>query len=394
MMKTSMFKLVKLKTSLSLASGLFLMALGGPGHGLDLPADAQGTCPAGYANVITTPVIPFTSNSDMKTYRLPPGVCLKRYQSIDRTSQDTNFTVNSILPLSDAGVPVFRSVDGSKFVAQDYEAVVGHFATDAVSWANAINPQHAQFGNFKGVHPFLVAKSAHASIRFENGHYLIDKQLRYGDSSSSTCQSGYSTVGTTKTCYFKKNRIVKNAVGKAELRAAVSVTPELDTIGQECPLGMSTASNLGSHGGICTDNQLLFNMQALKNSNISVLQGTFCQPEEVLNGTVCIPIFTARYCRLNGGELMVSVSSRMSNKHFDFPNKSAFGSLTTQHLGAFQMAHLDTANSNRFETDYLLQTFTNPLQRIPVLHVFTNRICDELDLDTDSFSVEPSPPAW
>lgn len=399
MMNNMVFNKLRSKGLTSLFGCLIFSSLSNLSHGVQLPEDARGFCSNDYVNVVTDPYTEFfNGEQNFNIYRLPKNVCVRRYNTIDRFNRDNSFFVNDILPIHSDGSVAFQSVNGSEFDITDYEPVVGHFNGDH-TFNDVKDSSHPYFNDYSGAHPFLIAKNAQASIKYVRGMYYIDKQLRLADKSDSVCQSGYSTVGKTKTCYAKRNRILLNAQEKAELHEPLAFTREKNTIGQDCPLGTSTASNLGSHGGICTDNKILFSNKKLRTFGISVSQASYCPPEEFFHGYVCIPVMTTFYCLddVTGnptGELVATVSSRMSSKHLDFPEKTVLGSLSMQHLHDFQQASIHQSATNRFGTDYLFQSLTNPSRKMQMMHVFTGENCSLVDLDRGSFSVEPVAPMW
>jgi hypothetical protein len=260
------------------------------------PGPPKGECATGYTNIITIPadVTPNTLANEVDvTTRLPANVCMRWSFDSKLSKFNDNFQKSDF-------VVVTPSLTKADFNVDDYEPIIGHYTLAGRNYVASAEPRSDSYNDYTGKHPIFISKTAKASVRFIGGKYYIDKQTQIaGIIQAAKCPDGYSTVGESATCYSKKNGLKLNNAGKFELIELPGFTKLHQT--QDCPLGYSTATGLGSNNGICISTVTLKTGTA-KNElwnpwtigNVSCKQGEYTE-----NDLYCLPALTALYCTMD-----------------------------------------------------------------------------------------------
>lgn len=388
-----------LSSMLATAIGLILLASNS--YAYELPPETRGSCPYGYRNVLTTPANFRAEDDAVSLYWLPSNVCVRRYFGGDGVGN----RLNGNFTREDIAVLVYSASGEASFdlpapiVIDNYEPLLGHFIYD-YGLEDVLSSGNEHFQNFAGAHPFFIRKSAYAAIKYVNGLYLIDKQSLIFQG-NAICPKGYSTVGNSITCYSRHNALKLNDYKKVEL---VEMPPyHRDTrIGQRCPLGFSIASNLGSDGGLCTQNEVVFQQTSRYGIPLADFRG--CPQGEYSPGGACVPSLTIMYCAMDGEAMALfdypyrggrhaiiwpTTLAGSGNTGYDksfFYDSTTFGSVSTNALRLYDQFFADD------EQFFRISGFSIK-ERWPAIHVYTGLSCAEF-YDNGGWSIEPVPPSW
>lgn len=363
-------------------------------HAAPYPGPSQGTCDTGYTNILTTPAdVPrgFTV-AQVQEKKLPDNVCV-RWKFEQTIHINENFSPSDF-------VIVTPTLTKSHFNVDAYEPIVGHYVQAGRNYVASAEPRSSHYNDFTGKHPIFISKTAKAIVRFAGGKYYIDKQIQIRGSEKSTCPHGFSTVGESATCYSKDNGLKLNTDNKLELVELGTFVKRHSL--QECPLGYSTATGLGSYNGICTSTLALKNGVAKTElwnpwaiGNVTCKQGEYTE-----NNLYCLPALTAVYCGINEATQRKLTSYKYSlGRHvFYWPTKkvnlnnakvdfNTFAGNTTN--GVLSVSSVRQGLS-LFDYDKAFVSLSGLDGLLPAFRLYTEQQCDGFQI-TGAKRIDPLP---